>query len=260
MVQSPVPVVVMTSPVSDWALGGLFWSLKKYAPEFTDIVVCGFPDPVTKRVPKIPYGTFHSIGDFRAYPKHKWSDSFMKVCQLMLDTGRTHFLFLMDDFWLIRQANVDGVNRLWEGMRRNPDVLKIDLATDRLYVEAGSPYLFGVNTVAYEGYLDIIQSNPEYAYHMSLWVGLFSAKLLLDHVLIPGESAQEIELIGSGRIRNKPEIRVLGTRQAPMLVTNLMRSGHPGAEYRGYKLGEHWVNGIQKHDLDQMRTEGVMLR
>jgi len=268
---SPVPVVIMTSPASNWTLGGLFWTLNKYAPELQDIWVCGYDkgffDKLRLEFAKNPglmpkSVNFLTIGKFEEYPKSMWSDSFIKVCEYMRDNDRNHFLFLMDDFWLVRRADVRGINLLYEAMKRNNSLLKVDLATDRLYALGGLKYLYGANTFATEGHLDIIKSYCPSPYHMSFWVGLFSASLLLDHVLVPGETAQEIEVSGTGRLGDRcDDVMVVGTRQAPMRVTNLIRSGHPGQEYRGYHLGDgEWVNGIDQVDLEKMREKGVEVR
>jgi len=266
---SPVPVVIMTSPASNWTLGGLFWTLNKYAPELQDIYVCGydrtfFDTLKIKMAPMrvIPSTTqFVTIGKFEEYPKNMWSDSFMKVCAYMKDNGKNIFLFLMDDFWLVRRADVLGIDLLHEAMCRNNSLLKADVATDRLYAQGGLKYLYGAGTFATEGHLDIIKSDYHSQYHMSLWVGLFNASLLLQHVLVPGEKAQEIEIAGTGRLSTKKdEVLVVGTRQAPMRVGNLIRSGHPGTEYRGYHLNGEWVNGLMPGDLEKMRSLGVEAR
>lgn len=256
---SDVPLVIMTSPATSWTLAGMFWSLKKYAPELQNIIVCGYDEVMAR---KLPEGVkFHKIGEFGQFPKNKWSDSFMRVCRFLIKRRWNHFIFLMDDFWLVRRADVGGIDILWQGMRRgqNSQVLKIDLATDRLYAGGGTKYLYGANTVATEGHLDLIQSDPASAYHMSLWNGLFNAQLLLDHVLVPGESAQDMEIDGTRRLKEKPEILVLGTRQAPMRVTNICKSGH-GPGYKGYELNGDWVNGVPEEDLEAMKAAGVEMR
>jgi hypothetical protein len=258
MIQSNMPVVVMTSPKSDWALGGLFWTLNKYYPELRDVWVCSYGVGPPPNIPR--WANYYSIGAFDVYPKNRWSDAFIKVCNFFLSNNRAHFMFLMDDFWLCRRVDSHGVELLYEGMKRNNQVLKMDLATDRLYAQRGEKYLYGANTAGVEGHLDIIQSDPATEYHMSLWVGIFSARLLLDYVLVPGESAQEIEISGTRRLKEYPEVIVLGTRQAPVRCSNLIRGGHAGVEYRGYNLNGDWVNGIGNRDLDQMRREGVELR
>lgn len=261
MVPVHVPVVVMTSPVSNWTLGGLFWTIEKYAPELSDITVFGYEE-LTQRIDDVlrSRASWHRIGDFADYPKKKWSDSFIYVLEYMLSLGKKHFMFMMDDFWLVRRVDARGISLLYDGIRRNNNVLKIDLAADRLYASGGAPYLYGRNTIAREGHIDLIASNPKSAYHMSLWVGLFNAELLLEHVLVPGETAQEIEIAGTARLSEVKGVDVLGTRQAPVLCTNVLRSGHEGPEYRGYMFDDQFVNGISEGDLAAMKQEGVEVR
>jgi hypothetical protein len=246
--------------MSNWTLGGLFWTLRKYAPELRDIWVYGYENTFRTHGLPAPGGRFTKIGEFEDYPKNKWSDSFMEVCEMMVNLDRNIFLFLMDDFWLVRRADVRGINLLYEFMCRNNQLLKIDLATDRLYANGGSSYLYGANTLATVEYLDLIQSDPQSEYHMSLWNGLFNARLLLDRVLVPGETAQEIEIQGTRRLSSEDDVFVLGTRQAPMRVTNILRSGHDGPHYKGYSLNGDWVNGILNSDLAKMEADGVELR
>jgi hypothetical protein len=166
---------------------------------------------------------------------------------------------MLDDQWIIREVNTWAVTNLFMYANDHPNVLKIDLATDRLYANAGQAYLYGANTYDRVSYLDLIRSDRHSPYHMSLWGGIWSVDNLLG-VLVPGETAQEIETEGTTRLSEREDLLVLGTRQAPCLHTNILRGGSATPEYGGYKVGNEWINGVSRYDLEQMREQGVRLK
>lgn len=249
------PMMVMTSPKTRWALGGFFYLLNRYTDVQPEIFVFGF-DEDREDVKKYP-GHFHSFGQFSDWPRNKWSDTFLTAINVMRNRDEI-FWFMMDDYWLVRQVDMWAVNVLGDYMRNRASVLKMDLATDRLYAHRGDPYLYGKGTIDRVQYLDIIESDPHSPYHMSLWSGLWNTELL-KKVIIPGESAQEIEVNGTQRLGTMPEISVLGTRQAPVLHTNIIRGGGPPV-YTGYEMDGVHVNPVSVFELSEMQAAGVEVR
>jgi hypothetical protein len=219
------PLVVMTCDKSSWTLDGFFAQLRRYCEPYpTDIVVYGYskPDLRTRNLG----AKFVSIGEFEDYPPEKWSDSFIWVLGDLAATGVDTFWLMLDDYWITRHVNMQGVMLLNDLIRKSPDILKIDLVSDRLFAHGGTPYLYNKNTAFHWYYFDMIESLPDSPYHMSLWGGLWRTDLLRQ-VIIPGERAQEIEIAGSGRLSQIPEIKVYGTRQIPVLHTNILQGGKP---------------------------------
>lgn len=248
------PMMLMTSPATSWTLDGFFHLLRKYMEPLPEIHLFGY-DENAMEVLTYP-ATFHSFGLFADYPRSRWSDSFMEALGIMRSIDQI-FWFMMDDYWVIREIDSRALAILSNYMRYNREILKIDLATDRLYAHAGAPYLYGKGTIGRARYLDLIESSPDSPYHMSLWTGLWNIDNLAE-VIVPGEAAQEIEIKGTQRLKGMPHLRVLGTRQGPVLHTNIVRGGQPPV-YDGYHMGDEWVNRVDIADLVEMRQQEVKL-
>lgn len=250
-------LLVMTSDKSDWVLDGFFWLLDKYLVPRPNVTVAGYRYPPGKLIPE--YARLLTIGNFEDYPANRWSDSFIYVLSSYLAMGVRHAWIMLDDYWLVRQVDHIALRLLFEYMRAHPNVLKVDLSTDRLYAHRGEPFLYGKNTHDRVGYLDLIKSEPDWPYHMSLWGGLWNIENLLS-VIVPGETAQDIEIRGTERLKSRQDLLVLGTRQAPVVHTNILRGGLSGPEYRGYEVDGQWVNGIESGVMDEMMLARVEIR
>lgn len=213
---------VFTSDRTSWTLGGFFVQLERHAPAVVatdEIVVFGYSVP--DNLPN--YAGFISLGKFEDYPPHRWSDGFLKALGWLDRRGYTHFWFMLDDYWLIRGSDTAGIDLLGDYMAGHyREVMKIDLAFDRLYNDPGR-YAYYANHYGTVGHLDLIESPPASNYQMSLWGGIFSVPLLLEFIH-PGWTAQEVELSGTP-ILAETGYKVLGTRQAPVLHTNVCHAG-----------------------------------
>ena len=209
-------VIVMTSDQQKHMLPGFFYLWEKYYPARVVGVVIGMEKPES-----LPEGwRFVSQGNQVDYPQSRWSERLKRVCDEIADDV---FMLLLEDYYLLRQADPVGIRMLYDYMYQFHNVLKCDLATDRLYSDGGGKYLWGLNTYDTCGYLDLIKSDYNTDYHFSLWGGLWRRDLL-KKLLIPGESAQEIEMEGTKRLRAyQDEILVLGTRQAPLKHVNAIQ-------------------------------------
>jgi hypothetical protein len=186
-----------------------------------DLLFCGFSEPDADLQQFAPW-RFHSIGAFKDYPVNKWSDAMLQVLDTVADEV---FLLLLEDFWLCRPADVRGLAYLFGYARQFENVLKIDTAFDRLYIHAGSNFLFGMNSYSYVGHLDLLKSPHGTPYQFSLWGGIWRRDVMR-RFIVPGETAQQLELGGSARVTD--DVLVLGTRQAPLLHGNIYRSGRGG--------------------------------
>lgn len=215
-------IIIMTSNKGERSLPGFYHQWAKYftpAYPYTGLV-CGFDEPYDIRTPK--EFKFYSIGKQEDYPADKWSDAFIRVLDNVADDV---FMLLLDDYWLLRKTDTTGLRMMYDYMYQFENVIKFDVTTERLFAEGGGKYLFGYNTYNTLGHLDLIKSNHGSPYHMSLWGGLWRRDLL-QRFIVPGETAQQIELNGTHRLAQVgDELLVLGSRQAPMRHGNIIQGG-----------------------------------
>lgn len=200
--------VVLVSDPNRWALDPFVYLSRKYWRRQT-FIVAGFAEPLR---PLPPGWDFLSLGDFADYPAHRWSDALLK---LLLEVSAPRLLLMLEDYWLTRQVDAEAIGLLDEWLEDQPDVLRVDLTTDRLYSTPGPSDLGPLDR------LDLIEGHPQAAYHMSLQAGLWRRELLAS-VIVPGETPWEVELIGTARASR---LRVVGTRQAPMQYLIGIRKG-----------------------------------
>lgn len=240
-------LIIMTSDASSQYLSGFFHQLKKYSntSEF-DITVCGYTKPDNSHGLNQSIN-FYSIGDFADYPPEKWSDSFIKVLD---EVANDLFIMMLDDYWLIRQVDMRALWMIEGYMRQFTNVLKFDLGTDRLHCDGDPRYKEAYNTL---GWLDLIKSKYDSPYHMSLWCGMWRRDLMRE-IIIPRESAQQIELEGTTRLaRYGDKVLVLGTKQAPLLHANIVRNGGWNFDY--YATG---IPRLAEGDISELRELGFL--
>ena len=91
MISDNIPVVIMTSDVSDWTLGGMLWTLRRRWRPYPDVHVFGYRNPPFKLHEKYPGTTFYTIGNFKHYPANRWSDSLLVVIDRMKAMGHNLF-------------------------------------------------------------------------------------------------------------------------------------------------------------------------
>ncbi|KKN30247.1 hypothetical protein LCGC14_0835970 [marine sediment metagenome] len=208
------------------------------------MVVCGFsPAPIFHRQSAASY---YTLGKQSDWPASRWSEKLIRILdEVVVDD---QFLLMLEDYWLFRPVDTHAVRMLFDYAAQFQNVLKIDLTHDRLYINGGSNFLFGANTYDNVGYLDLIKSPSGTPYQMSLWAGIWNREQL-KRVLVPGETAQDIEINGTRRVTD--DQLVLGTRQAPLLHGNIYQSRNNGTPV--YK-DDHWT--IKPDDLEFMRKEG----
>jgi hypothetical protein len=228
----PLPVVVLTSDNYHPILRCFCHQFNKHWSPSQLVTVVGFKEPEYKLPTNFD---FWSAGNQSDYPIGKWSDALIKYLH---DKAAEVFALFFDDYLLTRDANVHAVNILYRYMLQFRYVIKTDLCEERLHAW-GTDLDYG--TVAY---LDLIKSNPDSQYHMSLWPGLWSRDRLLE-VLIPNESPWQVELEGTPRLRTMDAL-VLGTKQSPVRIFNAKRGGVNESDHTGMgKLSETDVNELK---------------
>lgn len=224
-------VFVFTCDHMLWTLRPFAYLFNIYWSSLQEVVVAGYAKPDFDLPPNF---SFHSIAE-RSYPADRWSDGIIQFLEAVNDS---HFVLMLEDYWLIRKVNNEAVSSLWDYAGCHPNVLRIDLTTDRMY----SGHAKDVDTW---GYLDIIETPHDAPYQFSTQACLVNRELMLK-ALRPSMSAWDLELQGSSLIQ--PEWRVLGTRQWPVRYVNGWGMGHKGAN----------VTGIAPEHLAYIREHGYL--
>lgn len=234
---SEIPVLVMTSDRYLDALRGFAHLFNKYWSPDQGVIVAGFTAPAFTLPAN--FG-FYRIGRFEDYPVSRWSDALIDV--LINHPNLETFVLMLEDYWLVRPVDVAAVAMLYHYARQFRYVLKIDLCADRLYAAGMSDY---DNC----GRLDLIRSDPQSQYHMSLMTGIWNRERMLEF-LIPGETPWQVEIDGTPRVRAAQDrVLVLGTRQWPVRHTLALRSGNPSALN---------LDGLKPGDLSDLAKAGCL--
>lgn len=190
-------VSILTSDNHSWLLKGFFHQWDKYAAGF-DLI----PEVVGFTQPKDLHSRFVSLGKFEDYPVQKWSDAIIKYLSGLDDDLVT---FVLEDYWLIRKVNFEAIVIAEQYMFANPDVIRFDLAADRMFSK-DARYIGSI------GQLDLCEAKGPYS--LSFQASIFRKDLLLK-VLRENESPWQTEINGSGRLNNLP-YKVVGSYQWPM--------------------------------------------
>lgn len=236
----------MTSDLCNHTLDGFFHQWKKYYDGEHIGVVVGFSKPDCDMPDNF---RFISQGKQEDFPRSRWS---WRLNDVLDNVADDIFMLLLDDYWLIRQVDTKAIMMIRDYMEQFQNVIKFDLATERLFsTNAETPpggynkFYQNRNTYGRLGHLDLIKSDPDSGYHMSLWGGMWR-KALLKEMLVPGESAQEIEINGTHRLSQRPDLLVLGTRQGPLLHINALQG-------RGWNIAEGFgVLGLDNADIQDL--------
>ena len=203
--------VVFTSDNHNWLLRGFLHQYKKYVDEINapelKIEVAGFtkPDFLPDDV------SFFSIGKMQDYPVNKWSDGIIAYLKQLNDPL---VLILLEDYWLIRKANIEAIYDAARVMQIDQNVFRFDLSTDRL---------FSKDTQYYASYNNIDICAGKGAYALSFQAGIFRTDLLLEF-LEPGETPWQSELEGTWRV-DKSRYTVFGSYQWPLNYAIVVNKG-----------------------------------
>lgn len=205
-------ITIFTSDTHSWLLKGFFHQWCKYGYKSTkgeefEVEVAGFTRP--EGLP--PDVGFHSIGKFEKFPVGKWSDGIIKYLEGMQDEL---FLFLLEDYWLMRPINQMALSSAYGYMMTHKDTIRFDVASDRMFAHES-------RFVEPWGSVDICEGKG--AYSLSFQASIFRKSLLLE-VLRPGWSPWEAEIYGSGWL-NKLPYRVVGSYQWPIMYMIVVNKG-----------------------------------
>lgn len=232
-----IPILVFTSDKYLKALQPFAWLFNRYWSPAQPVDVVGFKQPDFMLPSNFSY---HSIGDMRDYPFGKWSNQVIDYLEVRQDIDT--FVLLLEDYWPVRPVNLSAIRMLYDYMLQFRNVLKMDLCGDRLYAA-------GMTDYDNCGYLDLVLSDWQSQYQMSLMPGIWNKELLL-RFLVRNESPHEIELNGTPRVAAaRDEVMVLGTRQWPLRNILAHRNGDAS------KLD---VAGVKKCDIEELTRLGYI--
>lgn len=224
-------IYVMTCDKYLPTLKGFAYLFNKYWYHEQPVTILGFTPP-TFDLPE--NFKFQSLGKDEDYPVEWWSNALIKF--IHLPTTPKQFVLFLEDYWIKSEVNIRHVVRLEDYAMGRGDTIKVDLASDR----AGSANVYPLANLLD---IELLESDPESQYHMSLYIGLWDRDLLKE-VLIPNESPWQVELDGTNRLRCKPWIKVIGTKNCPVPITLANRNGKPEI----YRLDE-----LCEEDQQEMR-------
>lgn len=205
------PVIVMTSDNYLPACRVSLFLMSRYWNPLPDVTVFGFAAP---DFPLPPFARFVSLGSMEDYPVGKWSDSLLAALAAI---NSKRAIVMLEDYWLTRRVDVQAVALLDKYMSLHEDVVRGDLTDDRQF----SGY---AKDIAPFDRLDMIMSDPESQYHMSLMPAIWDTELFASF-LSPGWSPWQVELEGTPALRKRKGLAVVGTKQSPVRITLGLRGG-----------------------------------
>jgi len=231
---TPMDILVTCCDKNRWALGPFSHQFNQYWPnEF--VMVAGYDQPGN-----LPDNfNFHSLGRQEDFPAERWSDALL----LALSLVGPYPILMLEDYWLTRDVDTEAVHMLLQYMREHPNVLRMDLTTDRLYAKH-------IRDAGPLDRLDLIQGTVESEYQLSFQAAIWNASLLRQ-ILQPGWTPWEAETVGSTLIGDK---LVMGTRQAPVRYLIAIKSGK-------FSLDGSWQyppKQLEQVDIDMLTLKGLL--
>lgn len=190
-------IYVLTNEKHYWLLRGFCHLFTTYWPDHP-VTVAGY-SPLDFDLPR--GWDFYSIAP-ENWPAHRWSDGLIKLAQ---DTPYGYFILMLEDFWLNAPPNVEAISNLYEWMTTRRDMLRCELWGERAAKKQAR--FFGTISG-----VDLVTTPPHTKYQMSLQAAIWNRDLLLD-VLRPGETPWQVEIDGSERLKDRPDLKVVGVRK-----------------------------------------------
>lgn len=177
------------------------------------VVIAGYTKP---RWELPEFAEFWSIGDFSDYPAKRWSDGIIRFLDFGPLNADDQMIIMLEDYLVLRDIDTSGISLLSQYMRTKPDLLRLDLSTDRLYCKTA-------REIGCIGRFDLIETKAPADYQCSLQPAIWD-RAKLRQLLLAGESPWEFELNGTYRA-NMNSWSAIGTRQAPIRVKIAVNKG-----------------------------------
>ena len=153
-------VYVLTSDNYLPALPAFAHQLNKHWSPNPEVIVGGFTPPDFDLPTNFQ---FHSLGEFKDYPVDKWSNALFR---LISELPHEVFVLMLEDYWITSAVNSGGVDMLRDYMMQFQYVIRMDLTSDRDMSGKATDY-------GKCGYIDLVFSDPDSQYHMSLMTALW---------------------------------------------------------------------------------------
>lgn len=200
-------VFVEVSDRYNWCLPIFAYLFNSYWSELQPVVIFGYSRPNFA----LPHNfQFHSIAETN-YPAEHWSDGFIEFLDAVDDE---YFVWMLADYWLSRTVDVRGVAGARDYMTDwVHNCVRFDLTGDRLYSGRA------VDVESY-GCYDIIETPCDTPYQFSMQAAIWNRRLLR-RLIEPNRTPWEIEIYTD----IPPEMRVLATRQIPIMYANGVLKG-----------------------------------
>ena len=229
-----IRVVVSTSDKYLWCLKPFSYLFNTYWSSLQPVIVAGFSPPPFSLPPNFE---FHSI-DNHNYDAEHWTDGLLKFMDWFTDD---HFVLLLEDFWLKRTANLIAINSLHDYADEHPEVLRIDLGTDRLYSH-DPRYMTDYESW---GCVDLIKSEHDWPYTFSTQASIWKRDKFLKF-LKPNTTPWNFELHSGDILKEHSDYVILGTRQIPLAYAHVLRSNEPGIH----------MEGIDPQHVEYIKSQG----
>lgn len=235
-----IRVLVFTCDKYAWALKGFCHQFNKYWSSLQPVLIAGYTKP---DFPVPDNFEFLSISS-KEYPSDKWSNGLIDTLRRIRDG---HIVIMLEDYWLCRGVNHQAVGTCYELCQSHPQILRFDLTDDRQY----NGHAMDFDYMPYYGYNDIVWTSPESPYQVSLQTAIWNRKALLN-VAVPNESAWKFETAGTAtKVRNRPDLWVLGTRQRPVRYANVFRGGDSSSDALDLTF-------LLKEDVEELERIGAL--
>ena len=203
----------------------------KYFGQDSEVLVAGYCRPDFTLPPNFQFRSIEAT----AYPAERWSNGVLKILQQLDDEL---FIMLLEDYWLNAPVAGKTIEVVERYLTAHPEVLRCDLTSDRL--QSGQAR----DVETFDG-VDFVETPHSCPYQMSLQAAVVR-RTLLQQVLPPDISPWSLELYGNKWLR--PELRVLGTKQAPMRYINAKGTGLAQTQVR--------LKGLQPDDQEFIARQG----
>lgn len=203
--QTDVRLFILTCDKYNWIIPATLHQIQHYWNPPPRILIAGYERPdlgsTTLDI------EFYSIGNFADYPVERWSDALIK---LLNDQTDEHIVLFLEDYLLTRQVDTRGLALLTQYAQYRNSVARVDLCTDRFYST-------NAVEIGHVGHLDLFNSpaDPSTDYRFSTQPSIWNVSHLIS-LLTYGESPWQTEVNGTNRLNARPDLRVIGTRQAPI--------------------------------------------
>jgi len=234
-------VVVTTCEKYHWALMpfshlfNIYWSNLQPVTVLTD-------NEVSDTI-KLPENFEVAVYKYDEKPSQKqWSNM---LIDYLRDIDDKNIVLMLDDYWLVRTVDHTGIGTLHEYMQDSDDILRMDLTDDRQYNGEA------VN-IGHWGHYDLVETPSESPYQLSLQVGIWNRKKLLN-ILRRNITPWEVELyLASDTLHGKEGMRVLGTRQCLIRYANVFVDGNPN------KARPDQIEKIPHEHVEEMERLGYL--